>query len=58
VLGIFSRLCYRDNKPNYLQDLPRIMQYLLSVCEKYPELKSFKEFLAHLPLQDNLVSSQ
>lgn len=50
VLGIFSRLCYRDNKPNYLNDLPRIMKYLLDVCEKYPELKMFNTFLKSLSL--------
>lgn len=48
VLGIFSRLCHRDNKPNYLNDLPRIMNYLLEACEKYSELKSFRNFLQTL----------
>lgn len=48
VLGVFARLCYRDNKPNYLNDFPRIMNYLLEVCDKYSELKLFKEFLQTL----------
>lgn len=44
-LGIFSRLCYRDQKSGYLNDIPRVLNYVLSVCDKYPELSVFKEFL-------------
>jgi len=31
VLGIFSRLKLRDNKAQYINDIPRIIQYILSV---------------------------
>ena len=27
VLGIFARLYYRDGKPGYLKDLPRVLDY-------------------------------
>ncbi len=38
VLGVFSRLNLRDNKPHYLNDIPRIIQYVVSVTSLYPEL--------------------
>jgi len=28
VLGIFARLNYRDGKAAYLNDMPRVMEYL------------------------------
>ncbi|MCM8613057.1 phosphotransferase [Accumulibacter sp.] len=38
VLGIFARLCHRDGKNDYLQDMPRVMAYLRRTCERYSEL--------------------
>lgn len=46
VIGIFSRLCYRDDKSVYLNDIPRIFNYLLTVCDKHTELKAIKNFLS------------
>lgn len=40
ILGIFSRLAHRDQKPLYLQELPRILAWLFPVCQRYSELKS------------------
>jgi aminoglycoside/choline kinase family phosphotransferase len=48
VLGIFSRLKLRDNKPRYLDDMPRIMDYVLEVTNKYPELKEFNDKLKNI----------
>ncbi len=45
VLGIFSRLKLRDNKPHYLQHLPRIMQYVLAVTSKYAAFADFHDYL-------------
>jgi aminoglycoside/choline kinase family phosphotransferase len=46
VLGIFCRLNYRDNKTNYLKDLPLTLHYVKTVCDRYPEqLSSFALFL-------------
>ncbi|MGX5174972.1 aminoglycoside phosphotransferase family protein [Aliikangiella sp. IMCC44653] len=45
VLGIFSRLNYRDNKPNYLNDLPLTLNYLLETAAVYPEFEKFSLFL-------------
>ncbi|HEV2539677.1 MAG TPA: phosphotransferase [Frateuria sp.] len=41
VLGIFCRLWYRDGKPGYLTDLPRVLGYVLGVAGRYPELADF-----------------
>jgi aminoglycoside/choline kinase family phosphotransferase len=38
VLGIFARLAYRDGKRGYLDDMPRVMNYLRSACERYRAL--------------------
>lgn len=48
VLGIFARLCYRDNKPTYLQDMPAVMRYLQTTCERYHELHPLKQILDQL----------
>jgi aminoglycoside/choline kinase family phosphotransferase len=45
VLGIFCRLFYRDGKAGYLDDLPRVLEYVVSVAGLYPELKAFAELL-------------
>lgn len=47
VLGIFCRLNYRDQKPKYLNDLPRILAYVHAVCDQYPALKPLSAFLNH-----------
>ena len=41
VLGIFARLYLRDNKPGYLNDLPLVIAYTLSVARQYEEFQSF-----------------
>lgn len=45
VLGIFSRLYLRDEKPAYLGDLPRVMAYLVEVLYQYPEEPALVDFL-------------
>ena len=42
VLGIFCRLNYRDDKANYLKDLPMVANYVLEVLTLYPELNDFQ----------------
>ena len=48
VLGIFARLCYRDGKDAYLNDIPRVMAYLRRTCERYLELKPLVRLLDQL----------
>lgn len=45
VLGQFYRLWYRDGKPGYLADVPRIYHYVTSVARSYPELADFVALL-------------
>ncbi|MHA6204316.1 aminoglycoside phosphotransferase family protein [Dyella soli] len=45
VLGQFYRLWYRDGKPGYLADVPRVYQYVVSVARSYPELAAFVALL-------------
>jgi aminoglycoside/choline kinase family phosphotransferase len=42
--GIFARLCHRDGKPGYLDDVPRTLGYISELVPRYPEL----QFLAGL----------
>lgn len=41
VLGIFARLQLRDSKPEYLKDLPRVVNYVRAVIVEYPEFQDF-----------------
>jgi aminoglycoside/choline kinase family phosphotransferase len=50
AIGIFSRLHLRDGKSNYLGDIPRTLNYVITVCAAYPELAEFNEFLRELAL--------
>lgn len=47
AIGIFSRLNFRDNKPNYLNDIPRTLHYVTTQAAAYPELAEFSAFLNH-----------
>lgn len=51
VLGIFARLCYRDGKAAYLNDMPHVMHYLRKACERYQELRPMLGLLDEL--EDN-----
>jgi aminoglycoside/choline kinase family phosphotransferase len=46
VLGIFARLHYRDGKPQYLEDLPRVLRYVSDAAGQYPETAPFAAFVA------------
>ena len=46
--GIFARLNYRDNKPGYLNDIPRTLGYIKDVATRYPELGAFSGFINSL----------
>lgn len=41
VLGLFCRLCYRDGKPQYLADLPLVLNYVFEAAAPYAELADF-----------------
>lgn len=44
VLGIFARLSLRDGKHRYLNDLPTVIHYVLSVARQYPECARFVQW--------------
>ncbi|MDH5766859.1 MAG: phosphotransferase [Gammaproteobacteria bacterium] len=48
VLGIFSRLNYRDNKANYLNDLPLTLAYVIDVCQRYEDLAPLLDLFSSL----------
>lgn len=50
VCGIFSRLHLRDNKSHYLNDLPLVVDYIMQVCNHYPELKQLQAFFEKMIL--------
>ncbi len=49
ILGIFCRLNYRDNKPNYMNDLALTLKYVYQVCKSYPELQNLYQYLIEQP---------
>lgn len=51
VLGIFARLYHRDGKEGYLKDMPLVMNYLHSACERYIDLKPLLNLLHELEQQ-------
>jgi aminoglycoside/choline kinase family phosphotransferase len=48
VIGIFARLCHRDGKRRYLEDIPLVMEYLLATCRRYRELAPLARLLEEL----------
>ncbi|MEJ2181029.1 MAG: phosphotransferase [Gammaproteobacteria bacterium] len=43
--GIFARLDQRDGKPDYLNDIPRTLSYVIDVTGRYKELHPLNQFL-------------
>jgi aminoglycoside/choline kinase family phosphotransferase len=48
VVGIFARLCHRDGKRGYLDDIPRVWQYLREACGRYRDLQPLAGLLDRL----------
>ena len=56
AIGIFARLKIRDNKHDYVKDIPRTMNYVTQVCQRYPEFDEFHAFLKqHILPVDHLT---
>ena len=49
VLGVFSRLHYRDGKSQYLNDIPLVRKYVSDALEQHPELDEFRTLFDELP---------
>lgn len=54
AIGIFSRLNIRDNKPGYLDDIPRTFAYIIDNCERYPLLTPLKQVVQELDVAGKL----
>lgn len=48
VLGIFARLHHRDNKPQYLGDLPLVKKHVINTCKTYAELRPLHKLILDL----------
>ena len=48
ILGVFSRLYYRDGKAGYLNDMPLVMRYLRAACQRYQDMKPLLKLLDRL----------
>jgi aminoglycoside/choline kinase family phosphotransferase len=46
VLGIFARLNLRDGKPQYLKDLPCVLDYTREAAGEYAQTAEFADFIA------------
>ena len=49
VLGIFARICHRDDKPHYVKDTPRFLNYVRAVAGRYASLTPLLRLLDQLP---------
>lgn len=50
AIGIFARLNYRDSKPDYLADIPRVARYIAEVSARYRDLRPLTELIIDLGL--------
>lgn len=48
ILGLFARLKHRDGKARYQADIPRVLNYVTKVCERYVELGALARLLRKL----------
>ncbi len=48
VCGIFARLNYRDGKSEYLDEIPRVLDYIMQVCRTDPKLLPLAQLLDEL----------
>jgi hypothetical protein len=45
ILGIFARLSIRDNKNQYLENIPLVEKYLMDATERYRDFHQLRNFL-------------
>lgn len=54
ILGVFSRLWLRDQKPAYMRDIPVVIEYIREACElygdDYPAIADFWQWFEALVL--------
>ncbi|QWT20419.1 phosphotransferase [Bacillus sp. NP157] len=45
ILGLFCRLYYRDGKPGYLNDMPRVLQYVLDIARRHADVAPLADLI-------------
>jgi aminoglycoside/choline kinase family phosphotransferase len=59
ILGLFCRLCYRDGKPGYLDDLPRVLRYVLDTARRHADVAPLADLIeAKIGDRDIRVATQ
>lgn len=53
--GIFARLNHRDGKTNYLNDIPLTLNYIVSVGQRYPEMRELVKLVENKLLTHSLM---
>jgi hypothetical protein len=53
-LGIFARLNYRDGKSQYLQDIPRVLDYIKETSLRYAELNPLWAFFESIQISETV----
>ena len=51
-VGIFHRLKIRDNKPEYLKDVPRVLRYCKEVLNRHPDLRDLDNLVGQATILD------
>jgi aminoglycoside/choline kinase family phosphotransferase len=51
-VGIFHRLKIRDNKPEYLKDVPRVLRYCKEVLDRHSDLKDLNKLVSQANILD------
>lgn len=55
VLGIFARIRYRDDKPQYLEDAPRFLKYVRTVANRYRALGPLEKLIDEIEGTERVV---
>ena len=56
VIGIFARLNHRDGKPGYLDDIPRVLDYLLQAGRDHEETRPLCQLIDSLDIRKRLAA--
>ena len=56
-MGIFHRLNIRDRKPEYLKDVPRVLEYIHHVLDRHADLENLRELLSKQPSSNKVYES-
>jgi len=56
AIGIFARLNHRDGKAAYLQDIPRVLNYILEVAPQYTDMEALVTVIHDLQIKEKLTT--